>query len=375
MQAPEGFSGLPTELKEYIFGLVLDNKTRSVSKEWNKITDEMFQRIFNNYEQHPSLEPYTKRAKLGKGTDVERVSAVYNTLMNEARGLDIKETISIENIGDIETLSKIADEVQQKKTLMLLFFFDRLIDNDNSTYPFLGSLFESHRAFSDFKTELKEITNPEEKALKIREWMENNQSLLRQVRELKIIELPIHPHELVYLPDEIGYFRGLEKLYLDCDCLTTLPESIGQLDTLNKLTILTRNLRSLPKSIGDLRQLVTFSINMSKLTSLPETIGRLENLEHLEIDSGNLVSLPDSIGKLKKLKDLSLPNNQLRSLPEAVGQLKSLDTLVLLNNPLESLPESITQLENLKKLYIKKCPELKTLPDFSQMKQKPEIIK
>ncbi|MFX1239249.1 MAG: leucine-rich repeat domain-containing protein, partial [Promethearchaeota archaeon] len=153
----------------------------------------------------------------------------------------------------------------------------------------------------------------------------NKQHILNEFRE--ILEIPPLEFSEISLPDSIGNFSSLKKLYISSNALRRLPNSIGNIATLKELNLFGNQLTSLPKSIGD-----------------------LSSLEILNIDFNQLERLPDSMDKLKSLKSLTLICNKLKSLPETFGELNSLERLTLTGNPIEKLPISFKNLASLERL-------------------------
>ncbi|KAG0608128.1 hypothetical protein M758_8G080700 [Ceratodon purpureus] len=78
-----------------------------------------------------------------------------------------------------------------------------------------------------------------------------------------------------------------------------------------------------------------------------------------------LVELPSSIGDLSSLKELDLRRcENLRSLPETIGlKLGNLQVLILTRcTSIEELPESMANLVQLLELHLSRCSQLKSLP-------------
>lgn len=133
------------------------------------------------------------------------------------------------------------------------------------------------------------------------------------------------------LPDLIGSFSALEKLYLN-----------GERNALSG---------ALPVSIGNLFNLLHLDLAQNEFTgSIPDAIGLLSQLTYLNLSDNKLGgSLPTGLYDLALLEVLNLRNNQLTGpISSAIGQIGGLEFLQLYGNELSgSLPVELSQLTNL----------------------------
>ena len=155
------------------------------------------------------------------------------------------------------------------------------------------------------------------------------------------------------IPDEIGNFPYLEKLYFSHDALTgSIPESIGKLKNLQILDLTVNNLSgTIPAEIGALTHLQTLALNDNSLNgSLPEEIGQLTQLQSMTLHNNQLYgSIPESIGNLRQVEAINLSYNNLSGpLPESMGNLEALTSLQLQRNQFTGgLPSDFARLERL----------------------------
>ncbi|WCJ34796.1 LRR repeats and ubiquitin-like domain-containing protein At2g30105 [Euphorbia peplus] len=156
------------------------------------------------------------------------------------------------------------------------------------------------------------------------------------------------------LPENIGYFTSLKKLYLDRNDLST--ESIQW------------------RGLMKIENLTVLSLSHNHLTTLPSELGRLAFLTHLDVSNNKLKSIPDEIGSAWRLEVLKANNNRISTVSSAIGCCSYLVEVDLSANHLTELPGSLELLLNLKALYLsnngltslpstlfKKCLRLSTL--------------
>ncbi|XP_074662258.1 uncharacterized protein LOC141914838 [Tubulanus polymorphus] len=165
-----------------------------------------------------------------------------------------------------------------------------------------------------------------------------------------LVTLNLSCNKLVGLPQEIGFLRGLEELYLHQNSIKTLPESIGTLTKLKDLSLKRNLLCSLPSSIGCLEDLRFLDLQDNFLEGLPQSVGKLKNLEVLILEHNNLQAVPDEFCDLINLKIFSVAENNLSALPEMIGNLVRLQDLNVSDNILKHLPASICDCRALVKL-------------------------
>jgi hypothetical protein len=185
-----------------------------------------------------------------------------------------------------------------------------------------------------------------------------------------------------FLPSELGYLSGLDKLDLSYNCLYgTIPMELGMLTGLQYLYLRANDLTgSISVGITALISLVWIDLRNTKLTgSVPAEIGSLTAMQYLYLSqnhfSGNISvgitvlfhlielhlglndltgSVPSELGLLTLLRYLDVSTNKLTgSVPNEVGNLRTLYYLGMSGNSLTgSLPCEIGLLTALQYLYL-----------------------
>ena len=106
----------------------------------------------------------------------------------------------------------------------------------------------------------------------IREWLNNNSALLRNVTRLDLDR-----QSLNILPHEIGYFTNLRLLNLANNQLTTIPTEIGNFTALEWLNLSRNSLSSIPAEVGHLSALKHLFLYDNQLTTIPAEVVQLRN--------------------------------------------------------------------------------------------------
>ncbi|KAF5468032.1 hypothetical protein F2P56_012223 [Juglans regia] len=214
-------------------------------------------------------------------------------------------------------------------------------------------------------------------------------------------------------PETMGNMNHLRQLSLDGIAFVELPSSIGHLTGLAYLSLRgCKSLLSLPSAICGLTSLKTLDLSgCSQLEEMPEGLGNLEHLEELDISETTIRQFPSSITRLQNLKMLSfhgcsgLPPTSLfkrfvtwfwgnpdtslvlptslsstpcnlnkldlsychlmdGAVPDDLSGLSSLQFLNLSGNDFTLLPKSISQLSKLSFIYLRRCSQLRSLPEL-----------
>nr|POE98020.1 putative wrky transcription factor 19 [Quercus suber] len=147
-------------------------------------------------------------------------------------------------------------------------------------------------------------------------------------------------------PENLGNFKGLEKLDLSRTAIKGLPSSIEQ-------------------NLGNVEGLEKLDLSGIAIKDLPSSIGRLTNLTVLTLkDCKNLVCLPNAIWSLKLGNSLDLSKcSKFDNLPENLGNVKGLEKIDLSGTAIKELPSSIEHLTYLTVLTLKDCKNLVRLPN------------
>ena len=152
--------------------------------------------------------------------------------------------------------------------------------------------------------------------------------------------LHVNKSGLVDLGQEIGALVSLTQVSICGNPhLKRLPEEIGKWTSLEKLFLNDNGLETLPKTIGELASLTRLYANNNKLESLPESVGALSQLQELYVADNHLRSLPSGISNCTSLGKLFAPRNQLTSLPQELPS--SLELLNLSSNRVVEVPAAL----------------------------------
>jgi len=167
---------------------------------------------------------------------------------------------------------------------------------------------------------------------------------------------------LTSLPDVMGEFNFLQRVFLDGNRLQTLPESLSRLSNLSCLDLGRNRFAALPEALTRIPGLQLLNLSDNCLTRLPDSIGDCENLQELIACRNEITELPASIAALFRLQYLDLNTNRLHSLPECFTGMTSLEALDVAHNALTTLPKSLGDARNLAYL-IAAHNQLTALPD------------
>lgn len=180
-----------------------------------------------------------------------------------------------------------------------------------------------------------------------------------------VTELDFDNENLSVLPDEIGYFRKLQRLDLEDNNLTELPKNMGLLTNLIELFLSGNKLKELPSEFAQLESLNVLWLTENMLEEFPEEVFQLTNLIELDLSQNLLKSLPSGFSQMTALNELVLDENQFEEFPEEIFQLTNLTDLRYRRNQLKELPNGIANLEKLQNLNLHDNL-LSSLPDEVQ---------
>lgn len=163
--------------------------------------------------------------------------------------------------------------------------------------------------------------------------------------------LDAHKAALRRLPEELGEFAQLRKLWLGRNNLTTLPKSIGALHRLEGIDLSSNmGFRGLPPSFSQLGALKGLSLMYAPLTRVPQEVLSLAALESLELTATSISELPRTFGALGRLKILGLRFNPLLALPPQLVELPVLEELSIDGSVLAGDGSSVVTLGKMKRL-------------------------
>ena len=165
----------------------------------------------------------------------------------------------------------------------------------------------------------------------------------------------VNRRNLPAVPDSFNQIKDVEVINMlinmyGSDILGVVPECINLLTGLRVLDLYKCKLNrddSFPDTLWQLKGLVRLGLYGNNLTSIPSQIGQLSSLTYLDLCYNNLVSLPDEIYQLTNLTKLNLHGSKLESISEEIGKLTNITSLNLYDNNLMKLPKSIGNLVNI----------------------------
>jgi Leucine-rich repeat (LRR) protein len=187
-------------------------------------------------------------------------------------------------------------------------------------------------------------------------------------RAIRMILDQLGRRNLPAVSASFGEIADRERINMSGSNLRVVPACINLLTGLRVLDLYKCKLNrddSFPDTLGQLKGLVRLGLYGNNLTSIPSQIGQLSSLTYLDLSYNILVSLPDEIYQLTNLTELVLYNNKLESISEEIGNLTNLTTLWISDNQITKLPKAIGKLVNLENnrgLHIYGNP-LTSLPD------------
>ncbi|KAJ2805834.1 hypothetical protein H4R20_001931 [Coemansia guatemalensis] len=129
-------------------------------------------------------------------------------------------------------------------------------------------------------------------------------------------------HLICVLPGIAMFARGITRINLSYNALTSLPDAIGHLRLLQQV-----------------------DISHNQLESLPMTIAYWQDLHTLNASSNCLVDLPTSIRHLRQLCIVNLSRNRLETVPSGLWRMCNMSSLDLSNNPIRVLPARMFALD------------------------------
>jgi hypothetical protein len=165
----------------------------------------------------------------------------------------------------------------------------------------------------------------------IREYLEKNPNLFAKAESLILSD-----KQLESLPEEIKYFKNIEKLDLRKNLLHDLPKDFGNL----------------------FKKLREIDLSDNQLTSLPNSFQYLSNLESAVLSNNKFTMIPELIYNLSSLKLLDFSHNRITAIPELIKSMSKLQIIVqntLIPTKTEDKSSSNTPTEN-KRIYSKNEP-------------------
>ncbi|GKV15117.1 hypothetical protein SLEP1_g25917 [Rubroshorea leprosula] len=138
---------------------------------------------------------------------------------------------------------------------------------------------------------------------------------------------------LVELPDEHGWVKDPEKLFLMGNNILKVPVSLPP-KCLNLSTLILSsnpNLLEIPESFfGEMLALKVLDLSNTAIETLPNSISKLENLSALRLQHCMKLKYLPPLANLRGLKKLDLHKAGIEVVPQGMGMLISLEYLDLL---------------------------------------------
>lgn len=356
MNSLTSINNLPSDCLREIFYHADNSSIPRVCKLWQRVFQELYFPILNEYRKDPTLKCYMPAIEepvtRDQAPDLVRklYSNIRKTLMLDSNSY--KKALE----GYPHPEKRFDTMLQILKDMNLYLLFSR---NHNLVRQYQQ---ETEQKFdNESRMFTYGIKNLVEQAERIRAWLK--EASLDKMTDLTLLPPETYGAKLMNaLPEEIKYFGNLKGLSLAHNQLSDLSPEIGKLEKLTSLSLPVNKLSRLPKEIGKLKSLTSLNINSNNLFKLPKAIGKLANLKTLKLSYNHRLSaLPTTMGELKQLQSLELGTNQFKSFPIEITELLNLETLDLSDNQLESLPPEIGKLTKLKCLQLS-GNKIKSLP-------------
>lgn len=170
---------------------------------------------------------------------------------------------------------------------------------------------------------------------------------LLQTDPENLSELDASRNEITELPSQLGLFKGLTRLVLSGNSITTIPPEIYQhLAQLETMILSENQIQIIPDDMPSyLPRLASFCVDANLISYLPDTIRDWKHLREFRLGSfygGNQIrALPESISEMTSLVDLDVSFNQLETLlPDTFRHLPNVNCINLSHNQLTDLPDT-----------------------------------
>lgn len=348
---------VPPEVVCNFLGFVQDPDISSVSRGFQEANQQTFDLLAQEYDQSSLLKVYASDkyqpslvSHRVEDQGKEFVKQVYTNLKKELEIYPDHTAIlsqTKESHGSVlatKRLEELAQWINDKEAQNFVLFAQRIASNVSDQIP-------------EFQTFLNQLTgNDEEKAVHIKQWMENNQENLSKMTKL-VLE-GTATEKLIKLPAEIRFFKNIKTLNLTDNCLKRLPIEIGKCTALNYLKVNKNALEELPAEVGHCIHLQVLQGEHNQLKSVPGEIGQCRSLLILRLNHNELDSIPEEIGHCQSLINLSLDHNKLKALPPSIGKLTALQELLIQNNRISTFPVEIKNCKSLLDINLNDNPLL-----------------
>ncbi|EAY25987.1 leucine-rich repeat domain-containing protein [Microscilla marina] len=133
----------------------------------------------------------------------------------------------------------------------------------------------------------------------------------------------------LFLPNDIGNLKSLQKLELYNNYIQDLPNAIRSLTQLEWLNLCNGRFDSLPFVAGDLPLLKALILEQNKQMDVSKELRKFVHapIVHLNLKSCGLDSFPEEVFKLRQLQYLNVSNNRIDKLPLDIVNLPELHSI------------------------------------------------
>ncbi|HZY81017.1 MAG TPA: leucine-rich repeat domain-containing protein [Cyclobacteriaceae bacterium] len=169
--------------------------------------------------------------------------------------------------------------------------------------------------------------------------------------------------------DEVKMPKGIARIDLSVNNLTTVPSWMGKLQSLNSLSFSNNRIERVEPGIEKIKGLEELSFYRNNLSEIPSHLYSMTSLKVVDLYYNRIPKVSPEIAHWKNVEILYLSNNALYSIPEEIGQLTKLRELYLHHNRLSNLPVSIGNLHDVTILRINNNNMVEWPAGLSQLTQ------
>ena len=255
---------------------------RLVCKKWRSLIDDIFTKMFKQYQEDPHLKDYAAKALTFYPTEtfsMARVRLVVKTVL--IRG-DNKTWCAKASLILAHRLSELF-----YKALTVNVLFQQIEDN----LPLNQFSYLPHPSNA----------KPLVRMANLQDWITSHTISLRTINYLSFPTVKLRS-----LPVEIKYLEGLKTLDVHGNELNSLPVEIAHLTALETLNLSQNRLTRLIPEIGELTALTNLDLRQNQLTTLPIAFSKLTRLVTLRLEENPIVTLPQELTGMPALRPLQL---------------------------------------------------------------------
>ena len=238
-----------------------------------------------------------------KEQPVEKVKKIYSIVSQGVKG-----TRPTEPAPSGLELGKLAEKIHDRD---LIVFFNFVQD-----YLFKKGLVKTITLFN-----CEDSYDEATKAGSIRQWMNENQSLMEQITEINLENSNLHT-----VPPEVAFCKNVELFSVRGNQITKTTEVLN-LKKLIAVNLMNNKIHKIG-AFESLQNLQKLHLDTNKLEKI-EGLDNLNKLTHLCFSNNNMKEIPSSIESLPNLKEIHFHENPLSYREMFLG--KFLESTYLLN--------------------------------------------